>query len=78
VDALVPSLLGETVELARDCMDAPSDARGVVRAVYLAGIPDREDVGGPRELVCCLVQMDSGDRTSVEACFLRVRPPKKR
>jgi hypothetical protein len=32
MQALLPSLLGETVELARDYSDVPAGTRGVVRA----------------------------------------------
>ena len=70
---LVTSLLGEAAELARDYMDLPAGTRGVIRAVYLSGNPDREEVGGPLLFPYCLLQLvESGALLTVEAIFLRV------
>jgi hypothetical protein len=72
MQTLLTSLLGETVELVRDCFDSPAGTRGVIRAVYLSGNPDREEVGGPLLFPYCLVQLESGELISFEAIFLRV------
>jgi tRNA(Arg) A34 adenosine deaminase TadA len=72
---LLTSLLGEAVELVRDCFDSPAGTRGVVRAVYLSGNPDREEVGKPLLFPYCLVQVESGELLSFEAIFLRVVSP---
>jgi hypothetical protein len=74
---LVTSLLDETVELARDYFDFRAGTRGIVRAVYLSGNPDREDSGGPQVFVYCLLQLDSRELVSIEATYLRVVPGRR-
>jgi hypothetical protein len=71
---LLTSLLGETVELARQFFDFPAGTSGVIRAVYLSGNPDREEVGGPSQFPYCLLQLESGDLVAIEAIALRVVP----
>jgi hypothetical protein len=72
VPPLVTSLLDARVELVRHYFELPGGTSGRVRAVYLSDNPDREDVGGPRSFVYCLVQTESGGLVSIEATYLRV------